>query len=80
MQAGDKVHVATKDHRSFDNATVISDDRVELVLEADNSLTAPSTIVVALQWSEIVFCEEQDQWNLEQSLLNEEEEDNDDDE
>lgn len=77
MKAGDKVHIATKQHQTFDNATVIGNDHVTLVIRTVDGEHGQFEEVHALLWDNIMYCYEQAQWDLEQSLM-QEEEDNDD--
>ena len=65
QKVGTKVHVITRDRRMFDNATVISDDGLDLtilVLEGDRPRT------IKIKWREVWSHCDQAQWELESEL------------
>jgi len=63
MIKGDKVHVATKQHETFDNAEVVFDDGVTLIVETVDGSKLQFKERHELPWSDIMYCEEQAQWD-----------------
>ena len=65
QRVGDKVHVIIRDHRVFDNATVIGDDGLDLtILVIEND--GPQYIKI--NWREVWNLYDQAQWELENEL------------
>jgi len=65
QKVGTKVHVITRDHRIFDNATVISDDGLDLTILA---MERYHPRYIQINWREVSnFCD-QAQWDLENEL------------
>jgi hypothetical protein len=69
VKPGDKVHVATKLHQTFDNATVVSDDTVTLTLKVVDGPQLQYTQLYPIRWANIMYCYEQAQWDLEMSIM-----------
>ena len=65
QRVGDKVHVIIRDHRVFDNVTVIADDGRDLtILVIEND--GPQYIKI--NWREVWNLYDQAQWELENEL------------
>jgi len=65
FKPGNRVHVSTKDHRTADNVEVVSDDGKVLVVRIEEGLHKKFIEDIRLPWSEIMYCYEQAQWDLE---------------
>ena len=78
QKVGTKVHVITRDHRIFDNATVISDDGLVLTILV---MERYHPQYIQINWREVWFLCDQAQWELESelSLSRQIEEDGEDD-
>ena len=65
QKVGTKVHVITRDRRIFDNATVISDDGLDLTLLA---MEMYHPRYIQINWREVWYIYDQAQWELESEL------------
>ena len=65
QNAGTKVHIITRDQRIFDNATVISDDGLDLTILA---LDGERPRYIKINWREVWYIYDQAQWELESEL------------
>ena len=65
QKVGTKVHVITRGRRIFDNATVISDDGLDLTLLA---MERYHPRYIQINWREVWYIYDQAQWELESEL------------
>ena len=65
QKVGTKVHVITRDRRIFDNATVISDDGLDLTILVMERYHPRS---IQINWREVSNLCDQAQWDLESEL------------
>jgi hypothetical protein len=65
QKVGTKVHVITRERRMFDNATVISDDGLDLTILA---MESDRPQYIQINWREVWNLYDQAQWELENEL------------
>lgn len=70
MKPGDKVHVTTKQHQTFEGTVVSDIDLVLTVRVVDGSKLQFVTEHI-IPWPDVLYCYEQAQWDLERSLFKE---------